>query len=89
MLRFFRSRTPGVHPYVAAAEKGKIEDNLAAILPLVILCLQTSLGESEENLLAVVDVSMKNSIKIYVDSCSSCHSKSCSCRFTYTFINYF
>lgn len=50
---------PDVRAYFTAAVKEKEEDNLPAILPLVILCLQTGLGEKEDSLFVIVDVSAR------------------------------
>jgi hypothetical protein len=54
MLKFIRSRTPSVEPYITDAEKEKQDNNLTAIMPLVILCLQSSLGEKDDSLFVVV-----------------------------------
>lgn len=59
MLRLFKSR-PTLAPLINAAEKEKQLDNITAILPLVILCLQTCLQEKEEGLFIAVDVSRRS-----------------------------
>jgi hypothetical protein len=59
MLRFFKCRKTKLQPYIMAAEQQKQQDNVQAILPLVILCLQSTLEESEGSLfVVVVDVSL-------------------------------
>ena len=60
MLKFFRSRKDAnslLKKYMDEIEEEREMENVTAVLPAVIQCLQACLGEGENSLFSIMDVS--------------------------------